>query len=284
VRDRGGEPARVGDVVGIDDAHDVHVGLEMGEAPVQRAALEAGPLRQVDELDAVTLRPQALARRFFGPPQVLVGRVVVDDLHAHRRIGLGDERAHGLDDELGWLVVGGDLEAHDRRVPAGGRGDGDRERGAQRVEHLEGARGDERHRANLEHQQHEAQQERQRLTPEQEGRAHEIGGVERERDEHGGHEPRADGPPAARHREGERGDRDEGGGRGGLEHRRERQDGEPGQPEGVRRRTGPGEEEEAGERGRGEGRGQEGGGQHGRFTGVQLGPGARNSTREAASR
>jgi hypothetical protein len=53
VRHRRAQPGGVDDVVGIDDADESDVGVEMGEAPVEGAGFVPRPLGQVDERHSV---------------------------------------------------------------------------------------------------------------------------------------------------------------------------------------------------------------------------------------
>src|SRR5258707_206664 len=71
--------------------------------------LEAGPVLEVHELEAITQLP---AERLERSPHPLVRGVVVDHLHEQPVVAELGERPEGQLDDLDRLVVGGDLDRH----------------------------------------------------------------------------------------------------------------------------------------------------------------------------
>jgi len=87
-----------------------------------RAPLCSRATPEDDEFDGISFGPETLALALEWSPQRLIGRVVVDDLHAKRRIVDRDEGPDRLDHQLRRLVVGRDLEADGRPMRrSGGR-------------------------------------------------------------------------------------------------------------------------------------------------------------------
>jgi hypothetical protein len=104
---------RLDDIVGVDQADDL--GARVGVATqdeVAGARLVAGPGGDVDEADALTT-PAVLLHR---TPHGRILGVVVDDDHFEVRVVDPLDRLDRLDEQFGRLVVGRDVQRHERLV------------------------------------------------------------------------------------------------------------------------------------------------------------------------
>src|SRR5712692_4467333 len=100
------EEVRLDDVIRVHDADDLDVRVEAARGLVERAGLEPGPAREVDEPELLS-KPAAVL--FHGAPQYRIGGVVDDHLDSELWVvepGKGFER---LPHEVGGFVVGGHL-------------------------------------------------------------------------------------------------------------------------------------------------------------------------------
>ncbi len=111
------QPVGIDDVVAVDHRDDRRIVGRLLEREVERAGLEARERADMEEAEAVA-EPRAV--RLHGPPDALILRVVVDDEHFEIRIVEPGERVQRLDEHLGRLVVGRDVDGNlGRRRPVG---------------------------------------------------------------------------------------------------------------------------------------------------------------------
>ena len=160
VADRRAQPLRVDFVVGVDDADDLRTWIGvLGEREVERTRLEPGPWIDVHEGDQ---RPVA-AVVAYRLPRLRILCVVVDDDDLEVRVVDALERPDGGDQHLGRFVVGRDVQRDHRPV----RGVEARRRArmphaAGRVTALARVRGSQCQGGELEEQEPERRQARDR--------------------------------------------------------------------------------------------------------------------------
>ncbi len=105
-----GQEVGLDQVVGVDDADHLGPRVRHGEGVVERAALVAGPVLEVDELHPRLGRTERLDR----PPERGVGGVVVDEQDLVGVVVEAEQVLEGRDDQVRQLVVGRDVQADEQ--------------------------------------------------------------------------------------------------------------------------------------------------------------------------